>query len=194
MKKSALYGYFHRTRANIVNGICIGGIIICAVIFGVVPNGVIALMPGLVLVVVLIFLQAARTKDAEVDAILHRLLGAEWENPDPDTTLGAYDLSAPTVKGKDGQLRSTRYVASRYLPTQDGLHISVCQVDLLTETAEREEYDLPPGALVLTETRVPTSIGLKTRYAWTASALPADIPVSMDDVPSAELVRRVSQL
>ncbi len=194
MKKSSLHSYFHRTRSTVVSTVCIVGIVLGVIAFIFLPGGgPIGLPLAVILGIVFIFSQAKQTRDAEVDALLAHLLGDRWADPDPADTIGAYDLSAPAVKGKDGRLRSTRYVLSRYRPTADGLHISVRRVDLLAETVEAEEHDLPAGALTLTETRIPTSVGLKTRSALTAPTLPADIPVTLESVPAAALVERLTQ-
>ncbi len=191
-KKSRMQKYFAH-RAPIVEIICYIGFAFCAVAAVFLPGGIpIGMSVATVLAVVLIFTTAARVKDAEVDAMVENLLAARGIPSDSGTTLACYDLAAkPVVKGRDGKLRSSVYILSRYDEFDDELRIMTYCVDILAEDVQKEIYHVPADtAITLTEASVMTPNGPRTRYTLTSTAFPP-IPVPAGDYEAAQFLREL---
>ncbi len=189
-----MQAYFSGRKRSILEVICIAGLVACIPVAVFMPGGIpIGGTVAAVLAVIMIFCHTVKVKDSEVDAALQGLLDDRQISPDPRTTVQTFDLSvAPVIKGKDGRLRTSRYVVSQFVEDADGLHITVYRVDLLAGKSTRTVYDLPPEqGLTLTETPVPTPVGRRMRYALVSPLIDGNIPVTMEDVDSARLVERL---
>ncbi len=191
MKKTALQKYFSPKRVPIIEPICIAVIVLAAVAMIALPGGIpLGLPPAVIAAIILIFVNTAKTKDTEIDAVVDAMIQARPTTLDLHNSIGVYDLAvAPVVKGKDGKLRTSRYVLTLFAPDSDGWTVTVYRFDLLTEETTREVYHLPADVRpLLQESHVMTPVGRKSRYALTSSLFSADIPVSMADIDSARFL------
>ncbi len=189
-------GYFSKHRRSVLEIVCIAVIIACVPVAVFLPGGIPLGMPIMgVMAFILIIYNGAKTKDAEVDALLASLLDSHQIPTDPSRTLRVYDLGVcPIVKGKDNRLRTPLYVVSVFDHTEEGLRITVDRVNLLDGTVERNRLTLPADAvLTLTETAVSTPVGKRTRYALTYAPEGVEIPVSVDDIDSSGLVESLTR-
>ncbi len=195
MRQNDLQKYFSKRRQSVVELIFIVLLIACIPVAIFLPGGIPLSIPiASVSAVALVFMQAVKVKDSEVDQLLQGMIG--HIPMDPRYTLKTYDLSvAPAVKGKDGKLRTSRYVVSVFEPMRSGdetRRITVYRVDLLAGDVVRKVHDIPINeALTLSETHVMTAIGRRSRYTLTSPALSEEIPVPMDDIDSAKLVEEL---
>ncbi len=191
-KKSRMEQYFaHRTP--VVEIICYVGFVLCGVAIMFLPGGgPIGLSVAVVLAILLVFVFAARVKDAEVDATVEHLLSEHGVSPDPSTTLACYDLAVcPVIKGRDGKLRTVLYILSRYDRSDEGLRIMTYRVDILAGEMKKDIYHIPTDAsIALTEESVMTPNGPRIRYTVTSPAFPP-IPVPAEDYEAAEFVQTI---
>ena len=141
----------------------------------------------------LVFMKSAKIKDEEVDLALDSLIAAHGITIGPESTICVYDLTAPRViKGKDGKLRSNRYVVSVMTWECDTREIEVYRIEILTGQVIKKKYALTESDdISLQEKPIVTPIGRKTAYFLACSAFDAPIPVSMDDIQASKIVEKM---
>lgn len=194
MKTSNIEKYFKQKNWSIPEIICVIAIIV-AVIFILAISIPIGVPLGGVAVIVLVFIKSAKIKDAEVDRALNSLIEAHGIPLDPDSVVGTYDLKGTrVVKGKDGKLRSDRYVITAFALEGEVKDLTVYRIQVSTGQVAEETYALHGAEDVsLQEEAIITSAGRKTVYDLVSPAFKAPIPVPMDDVQASRLIEKVTE-
>ncbi len=194
MKKNTAEKYFHQKSWSIPEIICIIGIIISAVVATVVPVGIPMGIPVMVVaVIVLAFSKSAKIKDAEIDAELEKLIAAHMDLTGCESVVKCYDLrNQPIVKGKDGGLRSARYVISVCTFGHEDMEISVYSFDLVSHRVDKRFHIIPKDEEVsLIEEAGSVPGGRKTLQYLVGRSISERIPVCTDDIHSAGIIERV---
>jgi len=192
MKASSVEKYFKQKSWSVPELICVFAIIV-AIVFILAISIPIGVPLGGVAAVALVFIKSAKIKDAEVDRVLNSLIEAHGISLDPQNTIAVYDLKdTRVVKGKDGKLRSNRYVITTVHFGQTRKEMGVYRIELLTGQVTRETYSFAyTDEILLQEEAVMMPVGRRTVHSLISSAFNAPIPILMDDVHMANLVEKV---
>ncbi|MBQ9151424.1 MAG: hypothetical protein IJX72_04170 [Clostridia bacterium] len=194
MKKNTAEKYFHQKSWSLQEIICIIAIIISAVVATIVPGGIPMGIPIMVVaVIVLVFSKSAKIKDAEIDAELEKLVAAHMDLTGCERVVKCYDLyNQPIVKGKDGGLRSPRYVISVFTFGHEDMEITVYNFDLVSHRVDKRFHKIPKDEEVsLIEEAGSVPGGRKTLQYLEGSSISERIPVCTEDVHSAGIIERV---
>lgn len=189
MKTSNIEKYFKQKSWSIPEIICVVAIIV-AIIFILAISIPIGVPLGGVAVIVLVFIKSAKIKDAEVDRALNAIMEAHGITLDPNSVVGVYDFKETrVVKGKDGKLRSDRYVVAAFSFGGESKDITVYRIQISTGQVVEKTYMFHGEEDVfLQEEALMTSAGRKTVYFLVGSIFEEPIPVPMDDVQASKLV------
>ncbi len=197
MKQNAMQTYFSRKHLIRAENICIAALVVSALIAIFLPGGIPLGIPiAGVAGIVLIFVRAARVKDAEIDALVETMTAAQLIGTNSPKCIGTYDLSVdPIIKGKDGKLRTSRYVLTVIAEETDAWDLTVYTFDLLTASTAHVVYRIPlsdPPALI--ETTIMTPVGRRKRSVLCSPVIclpdgtETDIPVTTEDIRSSDLL------
>ena len=195
MKKSIGEKYFCQKSITVIEWVCIAVMVVSAMIATFVWGGG---PTGLTLFGISAFLliisRSSRVKDEEIDNLIKKMLEQNEIDINKKSAISTYDLkNVPTVKGKDGQLRSSNYVVSFFDISNDLLKITTYNFDLVSAEMKKSEYNLTGGyqiTLVEEDVIVGKTTSKKANYLI-SDCFEKAIPVTVDDIDSIALIKKI---
>ena len=144
----------------------------------------------------LILSRSARVKDSEIDAEIERIKKSSGLELGDRDHIATFDLkSAPIIKGKDGKFRTKQFVISIFENQSSATRITVYRLDLVDGVTTSEEYLLSPeDSLSLSEITIETRNGSKKQIELCCDRFEAPIPITMSDVNSEEIIKKIGAL
>lgn len=172
-------------------------IIVCvaAVIWAIfLPNGIPIGVPVLfVAAVSLLFSQSRHIKDEHFDSILKQRLDENNIAIDGANIIAVYDFNRSLIKkGKDGIIRTDKYVVTKVDFVGGEIQFSISIVYLVEGIVEVKKYNVSCGQnVVLSVNNKKTSVGVLETAVLECDEFEESIPVSVSDYNVEKLVQRI---
>ncbi len=143
--------------------------------------------------VCLLFSRSRQVKDVHFDAALKRFLDKNNIIVDGANVISVYDLNRSRIKkGKDGVVRTDRYVVTKVELADKETRLFVNTFNLIEGTVEMKRYCVSEEQkVVLSVNNEKTSVGVLETAVLKCDAFEESIPVSVNDYNAEQLVRRI---
>ncbi|MBQ5842538.1 MAG: hypothetical protein IIW63_05240 [Clostridia bacterium] len=158
------------------------------------PNGLPIGVPVLFLAAVsLLFSQSRHIKDEHFDSILKQRLDENNIAVDDTNIIAAYDFDRSLIKkGKDGIIRTDKYVVTKVEFVGEEILLSVSIFCLVEDIVEVKKYNVSCGQnVVLSVNNKKTSVGVLEAAVLECDEFEESIPVSVSDYNVEKLVQRI---
>lgn len=158
------------------------------------PNGLPIGVPVLFLAAVsLLFSQSRHIKDAHFDSILKQRLDENNIAVDDTNIIAVYDFDRSLIKkGKDGIIRTDKYVVTKVEFVGEEIQLSVSIFCLVEDIVEVKKYNISCGQnVVLSVNNKKTSVGVLEAAVLECDEFEESIPVSVSDYNVEKLVQRI---
>lgn len=194
MKKSVAERYFTQSNWTIAEIICVTVAVLSLIAATFVDGGgPIGFPLAIVSIIVLIICKTAKIKDAEIDSLLDKIIKDKVEVKESKQVIRAFDLRGCKVKkGKDGKVRSTKYVISCFSPNPRSVEIDVYNIDLISGKVENVRYSIPrEESILLAEEKIEIGGARKTIQIMENKESNLSLPVHTDDVDTCKIVEEI---
>lgn len=146
---------------------------------------------AVVSIIVLIICRTTKIKDAEIDDLVNKIVEDKVEVKEPKQVISTFDFRGCKVKkGRDGKVRSTKYVISCFSLNPCSVEINAYNIDLVSGEVENVRYSIPRDeSILLVEKR--GAIGGKTIQIIENKASNLSLPVNTDDMNAYRIVEEI---
>ena len=146
-----------------------------------------------VAVVSLLFSQSRHIKDEHFDSILKQRLDENNIAVDDTNIIAVYDFDRSLIKkGKDGIIRTDKYVVTKVEFVREEIQLSVSIFYLVEGIVEVKKYNVSCGQnVVLSVNNKKTSVGVLETAVLECDEFEESIPVSVSDYNAEKLVQRI---
>ena len=194
MKKNLAEKYFGQKNWTVFETVCLAAAVLFMMIATFIDyGGPIGLPLAVLSVIVFVVYRTSKVSDAEMDALLNKIMEGKVDTKAPEQVIGIFDFrKRPIRKGKDGKVRSAQYVVSCFSFTPCSTEIKVYTIDLISGNVEEKSYSVPRGETVsLTEDWIQIGDAKKKMQQIESKTLGLSLPVSTDDVNASKIIEKI---
>ena len=194
MKKSIVEKYFTQSNWTIAEIISVIVVVLSLIVaIFVRGGGPIGFPLAVVSIIVLIICRTTKIKDAEIDDLVNKIVEDKVEVKEPKQVISTFDFRGCKVKkGRDGKVRSTKYVISCFSLNPCSVEINAYNIDLVSGEVENVRYSIPRDEnILLVEKRVAIGGAKKTIQIIENKASNLSLPVNTDDMNAYRIVEEI---